>query len=112
MSPLTSVFSTFVKVLGVVIVVIIGVSAGEIAKTAFKKNQQEKEDSRINSRMVKVSTELNSQLPKMIDSETRFDTTSVMGKQLHQKYTLVNSRVADLDKPLLHEKMESALKEI
>ena len=43
-----------------------------------------------NSMLVTVSKEMNKTMPKMVDAETRLDSTSVKDSTLNYHYTLVN----------------------
>ena len=43
-----------------------------------------------NAMLVKVSKEMNKTMPKMLDAETRLDSTSVNNETLNYHYTLVN----------------------
>lgn len=43
-----------------------------------------------NSLLIRASKELNAQLPEMLDSDTRLDSTSVENETLKYHYTLVN----------------------
>lgn len=43
-----------------------------------------------NAMLVKVSKEMNKTMPKMLDTETRLDSTSVNNATLNYHYTLVN----------------------
>lgn len=49
-----------------------------------------KNDSTPNAMLVNVSKEMNKTMPKMLDAETRLDSTSVGNATLNYHYTLVN----------------------
>lgn len=49
-----------------------------------------KNDSTPNAMLVTVSKEMNKTMPKMLDAETRLDSTSVDNETLNYHYTLVN----------------------
>ena len=49
-----------------------------------------KNDSTPNAMLVNVSKEMNQTMPKMMDSETRLDSTSVANETLNYHYTLIN----------------------
>ena len=49
-----------------------------------------KSDSTPNAMLVTVSAEMNKTMPKMLDAETRLDSTSVENATLNYHYTLVN----------------------
>ncbi len=44
----------------------------------------------VNETLVKISKEMNRSMPKMMDAETRLDSTSVGSKKLNYHYTLIN----------------------
>ena len=49
-----------------------------------------KNDSTPNTMLGRVSKEMNQTMPKMMDSETRLDSTSVANETLNYHYTLIN----------------------
>ena len=49
-----------------------------------------KNNSNANAMLVTVSKEMNKTMPKMLDAETRLDSTSVNNETLNYHYTLVN----------------------
>ena len=55
-------------------------------------------DAAIDRQLAKVAVEVNKDLPKMVDPETRFDSTSALpGKVLKYSYTLINLRADQID---------------
>ena len=44
----------------------------------------------VNETLVKISKEMNRSMPKMLDAETRLDSTSVGNSKLNYHYTLIN----------------------
>jgi len=55
------------------------------AKYLFSKNENTP-----NAMLVEASQEMNKTMPKMIDAETRLDSTSVERETLNYHYTLIN----------------------
>ena len=54
-------------------------------------------DSEIKQIVLDTSQQINNQLPMMIDEETRFDFSMALNKQLHLKYTMINSENNEMD---------------
>ncbi len=85
---------TIWKVVGFIVFILVISFAGTIGKLVGKSTvgnyYEGKHDAEIKETLLKTSKEINSQLPIMVDDETRLDTTLVLDKQLYYKYTLVN----------------------
>jgi hypothetical protein len=64
----------------------------EVSEEFIKDN-----DPNFNQTLVKISSETNKQLPIMVDSDTRLDSTMSVGDKFYYKYTLVNFKLEDLD---------------
>jgi len=63
----------------------------------------------VNETLVKISKEMNRSMPKMMDAETRLDSTSVGDNKLNYHYTLIN---VDKDSTYLNfEEVKSEMKE-
>lgn len=77
--------STKISPLQIVIFVISFAVAYFAVDFFFSKN-----DSTANAMLVTVSNEMNKTMPKMLDAETRLDSTSVDNETLNYHYTLVN----------------------
>ncbi len=56
-----------------------------VASYFLSKNEPE-----VNETLVKISKEMNRSMPKMMDAETRLDSTSVGNNKLNYHYTLIN----------------------
>lgn len=70
-----------------------------------------KNEPQVDETLVKISKEMNRSLPKMIDVETRLDSTSVGSNKLNYHYTLINidkdSTILDIE-AVKSEMMENA----
>ncbi len=90
---------TFKIILGVIIIIIVIGFSEQIGKKFGKSvainNYEGEKESELHEMLLKKSKELNSQLPMMIDEETRADITIVQGATMYYKYTMIN---VDADK--------------
>ena len=84
----------------------IGKMAG---KSAVQNFNQGKLDGTIENILLETSKQINSQLPSMVDKETRLDTTMCAGKNMQYKYTMVNIAENELDKTAFNNEMRSML---
>ncbi len=104
---------TIWKIIGFLVLFIVVAFSGEIGKmvgkTSVEKYYKGKHDTEINTTLKKTSKEINSQLPMMVDDETRLDTTIVLDKQLYYKYTLVNVKPDDITDDFLTKELEPVL---
>lgn len=97
-------------VIGVLTVMIFANGIGKMAgKPAVDKTNESKLDETIEKKLMEMSKQMNSQLPTMIDEETRFDTTMCVGKHMNYKYTMVNISDKDIDKKAFQSEMKSML---
>lgn len=93
------------KVLGTICaaigLLIVMAFAGEIGKimgrSTVKNYEQGKLDATIEETLMEASQQINKQLPMMVDSETRLDTTICAGKHVLYKYTMIGLSAKDLD---------------
>jgi hypothetical protein len=77
---------------------IVGMIASRSAVQAVMRGRTS--DASIDKALVQVSTEINKNLPMVVDRMTRLDSTAAMpGKKLHYKYTLIG--VAPTEKEIL-----------
>lgn len=87
-------------------------SLGMINKASSddKVNEGRKEES-IDSLLIQVSSDINQQLPRMLDKETRLDTTFAgPGEKLTYIYTFVNLKAADVNSTELFNKMAPTIR--
>jgi hypothetical protein len=59
--------------------------------------------------LIETSKKINSQLPMMVDPDTRLDVTMCFKNQLHFKYTMVNYTIDELDIKDFHNGIEAML---
>ena len=74
-----------ISIAQVIVFVISFVLAYFAAQYFFSKN-----DSTPNAMLLETTAEMNRSMPKMMDSETRLDSTSVENSTLNYHYTLIN----------------------
>jgi hypothetical protein len=85
-------------VIGLLIVIAFAGAIGKnIGRSTAKEYEKEKLDVAIEKELIKTSQQINKQLPMMVDSETRLDTTICTGKNVAYKYTMINLSEKDLD---------------
>ena len=72
---------------------IIGI--GESKSQSSDRNNRENE---LENKILQTAKQINSQLPIMVDKETRLDTVIATGKQFHYKYTMVNLTEKEINK--------------
>jgi hypothetical protein len=63
----------------------------------------------LSSILNEVSSEFNENLPKMVDSTTRLDTTFVLNKKLYYVNTIVNSSAEDIEPSSFYLKMNEKI---
>ncbi len=63
----------------------------------------------IDSALIAAASQLNKNLPMMIDSETRFDSSIGINRTFRYNYTLVNYAAEDVDPDQLKESLEMQL---
>jgi hypothetical protein len=66
-------------------------------------------ESEFKKTLTETAKQINSQLPMMVDSETRMDAVMCVGNQLHYKYTLINYLEKDIDKAALKNELSKKL---
>jgi len=104
---------TFGKVAGIIGLLIVIAFAGSIAKiivkSTVKKYEQGKADRTVEEILIKITKKINSQLPIMVDPDTRLDTVICYGKQMHYKYTMINYSENESNKKALQNEATSTL---
>lgn len=101
---------TVAGIIGLLIVIAFAGSIGKIiGKSTVKNYEQGKADGAIEEILIEITKKINSQLPIMVDPETRLDTTICYGKQMHYKYTMVNYSENELDKEAFQNEMATML---
>lgn len=85
-------------VLGLLIVIAFAGAIGKnIGRSTVKNIERGKLDAALEETLMTTSLQINKQLPMMVDSETRLDTTICAGKHIAYKYTMINLLDKDLD---------------
>jgi len=107
---------TLKKVLVITSILLIIFVVKAFVKTAVKSsvddsNQVENYDGAIEKKMSDTFQQMNSELPMMIDNETRLDLTTNVGKQAYYQYTLVNLLYGDFDHTTLYNKAKENVTE-
>jgi len=104
---------TLWKALGVIglllafsVPMIIGKLAGSSLSNLFHSSKNEVT---VDEMLVNAASELNANLPIMVDSETRLDSASIINKNLRYKYTLVNYAKPSVSAQNLRTSIESQL---
>ncbi|MBF0229503.1 MAG: hypothetical protein HQK63_07925 [Desulfamplus sp.] len=69
-----------------------------IAFTGAIGENKGKFDVAIEEELIETTKQIKSQLPIMVDQETRLDTLMCLEKQMHYKYTMINASENELDK--------------
>lgn len=82
------------------------VLASGVVNAADKQKSSEKD---IEKLLIEGSKKINTQLPTMVDADTRLDTTMVIGNQMHYKYTMINASAKDIDKKATTKELKSML---
>jgi hypothetical protein len=108
---------TLGKVAGIIGLLIIIAFAGSIGKiigksigkSTIKNYEQGKVDGAIEEKLIEISKKINSQLPIMVDPDTRIDTTICYGEKMLYKYTMVNYSENELDKSAFKNEMATML---
>ena len=104
----SSALSTLSKVVvGLVILLIIGI-AGRVGRDIAKSKLIPYADAVVQDETAKKIMQLNTGLPKMLDTETRADRVQQIDERnLVFFYTLVNYRADEIDDALLNERLET-----
>lgn len=89
------------KILGGIGLLIVIAFAGGIGKLVGKSTSERffdgKKESELNSVLMQAASQINQNLPMMVDSETRLDSTVGINKTFRYNYTMINYPVEELD---------------
>ncbi len=92
--------------IGVVLVIVFAGGVGQIVgKSTTERFFDGKNESQLNSVLMHAASELNKNLPMMVDSETRLDSTVGINKQFRYNYTMINFLESEIDVPAFKEAM-------
>jgi len=82
------------------------VVASSVVNAAEEPKISKKE---LNKILLDFSRQTNAQLPMMVDTETRADTTMVIDNQMHFKYTMVKANIKTIDKKTTTKEIKTLL---
>lgn len=101
------------KIIGGAAVLLVIIFSGQIGKIVGKTTTENyfegKNESELNSVLMQAASQLNKNLPVMVDAETRLDAALGMNKQFRYNYTLVNYTAEELDPNTIIEALEEKL---
>jgi len=101
------------KVFGIIAIIIVAAFASQIGKVVGKNAassySSSKQDAELEAILLKTSTQLNRQLPMMVDEETRLDLTIATGMTLTYKFTMINHMADEYDKYEFYNQMKNFL---
>ena len=101
------------KVLGWIGLLVVVVFAGGIGKLVGKFTGERflegKQEAELDSILMQTASQLNQNLPMMVDAETRLDSTVGINKQIRYNYTMINYPVEKLDAQIVTEAMQPNL---
>lgn len=69
-----------------------------IEESACQSSDRSRLETELENKILQTAKQINSQLPIMVDKETRLDTVMATGKQFHYKYTMVNVTEKEINK--------------
>lgn len=103
-------FAKVMAVIGILAIIVFAKGIGKmVGKTTFDSYNQGKIETAVEQTLLETSKQINTQLPIMVDKETRFDTTLCAGKDLYVKYTLINISENDIDKEAFVNEVKSTI---
>ena len=98
---------------GLICLVLLSAFIGAVAMffgmSARENYRPSNSDNEIEAVLLETVQKTNSQLPVMIDPDTRFDTALCVGKQVHYKYTLVRLLEREIDKEEFRDRLSRGL---
>lgn len=100
---------TIGKILGWIGLLIVVAFAGSIGKLVGRSTAESynsgKQEAVVDGALMQAASQLNENLPMMVDAETRWDNSVGMKNQFHYNYTLVNYAAADIDANFLESEL-------
>lgn len=101
------------KIMGVIGLLLVVAFAGGIGKLVGKSTGERffegKKESELNSVLIQAANQINQNLPMMVDSETRLDSTVGINNQFRYNYTMINYPAEELDSKAFKEAMQPQL---
>ena len=73
---------------------VIGKLVGKFTTEQFYEG---KRDAKLDSLLMRISDQINQNLPTMVDAETQLDSTGGMNRTMFYKYTMVNYLAEEID---------------
>jgi len=92
------------KILGVLTVIVAIIIGRFIGKTSVETYSSLKKELNLNSILIKTASNINKNLPMMVNSEMRLDTTIAIDKTFRYQYTLINYSVNDITAKEINDK--------
>jgi len=103
-------FGKVMAVIGVLLVIVFAKGIGKmVGKSTVDSYDQGKIEAAVEQKLLDTSKQINAQLPMMVDSETRLDTTICAGKHMAYKYTMINLTEKDIDKIAFEKEIKTML---
>lgn len=84
-----------------IVIFVIAAIAGKVLVSMFFDNNR----TDLNSALMQAASEINQNLPMMIDAETRLDTTIGINREFRYNYTMVNFLGDEIDADLFSQEM-------
>ena len=84
-------------IITVLIVLAVGVVVQRVGTETLKHWNKNTNEEEINRDLMQSSDDMNKNLPRLIDSETRLDSTFVLNKVFFYKYTVINYAESEID---------------
>lgn len=101
-------------VLSIIVLVIVMAFAGSIGKFFGKSGSEkffrEKKSAEINTLLMEAASELNAQLPVMVDKGTRLDNTVGVNNKFKYNYTMISMNASDIDKTVFQNEFSTTIK--
>ena len=104
---------TLYKILAGIGVVLVIVFAGEIGKLVGKFTADRfytgKKETELNSVLMQTASQLNQNLPIMVDAETRLDSTVGINREFRYNYTMINYSAEEIETEAFTDAMQPRL---
>lgn len=104
---------TIWKILGGIGLLLVIAFAGGIGKMIGKTTTDRffegKNEGALDSALMQAASEINANLPMMVDSETRLDATVGMNKRFRYNYTLINYSANEIEPKAIVDAMQDKL---
>ena len=96
--------------IGLLLVIVFAGSIGKIiGKTTVDRFVEGKNEGALDSVLIKAASKINANLPMMVDSETRLDSTIGINKEFRYNYTLINYSANEIDPKAIVDAMQDKL---